>query len=105
MPASITLSICHRLFVISCAVSTSLFLFSGQVFASQKVTVIAVVNGEPITSLDLTSRVNFVGKVTGLKVNDSTIADIRRDALQNLINEKIKIQQGRRDFPLRFVCR
>ena len=99
MPASITLSICRRLFVISCAVLTSLFLFAGQVFASQKVTVIAVVNGEPITSLDLTSRVNFVGKVTGLKVNDSTIADIRRDALQNLINEKIKIQQGRRDFP------
>ncbi len=99
VPASIALFICHQLFLISLAVLTSLFLFTGQLFASQKVTVIAVVNGEPITSLDLTSRVDFIGKVTGLRVNDSTIADIRRDALQNLIDEKIKIQQGLKDFP------
>ena len=99
MPAYITLFICHRLFLISCALLTSLFLFAGPVLASQKVTVVAVVNGEPITSLDLTSRVDFIGKVTGLKVNDSTIADISRDALQNLIDEKIKVQQGRKDFP------
>ncbi len=99
MPAYITLFICHRLFLISFALLTSLFLFAGPVLASQKVTVVAVVNGEPITSLDLTSRVDFIGKVTGLKVNDSTIADISRDALQNLIDEKIKVQQGRKDFP------
>ncbi|MDC0563457.1 peptidylprolyl isomerase [Alphaproteobacteria bacterium] len=67
--------------------------------ASEKISVVALVNGEPITSIDVKNRINFIGSVTGLEVNDRTIDDVRRDALQNLVDEKIKIQQARRDIP------
>ena len=67
--------------------------------ASENISVVALVNGEPITSLDIKNRINFIGSITGLEVNNSTIDDIRRDALQNLIDEKIKIQQARQDVP------
>ena len=67
--------------------------------ASENISVVALVNGEPITSLDIKNRINFIGSITGLEVNNSTIDDIRRDALQNLIDEKIKVQQALQDVP------
>lgn len=67
--------------------------------ASENISIVALVNGEPITSLDIKNRIHFIGSIAGLEVNESTIDDVRRDALQNLIDEKIKIQQARQDIP------
>ena len=87
-----------------CLVALSLFVPAviaapQPIKASEKISVVALVNGEPITSLDVKNRINFIGSMTGLEVNDSTIDDVRRDALQNLVDEKIKIQQARQDIP------
>ena len=87
-----------------CLVALSLFVPAviaapQPIKASEKISVVALVNGEPITSLDVKNRINFIGSMTGLEVNDSTIDDVRRDALQTLVDEKIKIQQARQDIP------
>ena len=87
-----------------CLVALSLFVPAvitapQPIKASEKISVVALVNGEPITSLDVKNRINFIGSMTGLEVNDSTIDDVKRDALQNLVDEKIKIQQARQDIP------
>jgi peptidyl-prolyl cis-trans isomerase SurA len=94
----------HLLLFSRCLVALSLFApaviaVPQAIKASEKISVVALVNGEPITSLDVKNRINFIGSMTGLEVNDSTIDDVRRDALQSLIDEKIKIQQARQDIP------
>ncbi|MBT5256606.1 MAG: hypothetical protein HOL81_05315 [Alphaproteobacteria bacterium] len=99
MPCSSHLPLFSR-----CFVALSLFVLAviaapQPIKASEKISVVALVNGEPITSLDVKNRINFIGSMTGLEVNDSTIDDVKRDALQNLVDEKIKIQQARQDIP------
>ena len=53
--------------------------------------IVAEVNGQPITNYDLTQRVNFLASVTNIKLNDSNRQRIETDALQMLIDEKLKL--------------
>ena len=53
--------------------------------------IIAKVDGQPITSYDLGQRVNFLAAVTSIKLNDSNRQRIEADALQMLIDEKLKL--------------
>ena len=53
--------------------------------------IVAKVNGQPITNYDLTQRVNFLASVTNIKLNDSNRQRIEIDALQMLIDEKLKL--------------
>jgi peptidyl-prolyl cis-trans isomerase SurA len=53
--------------------------------------IVAKVNGQPITNYDLTQRVNFLVAVTEIKLNDSNRRRIETDALQMLIDEKLKL--------------
>ena len=53
--------------------------------------IVAKVNGQPITNYDLTQRVNFLAAVTEIKLNDSNRRRIETDALQMLIDEKLKL--------------
>ena len=53
--------------------------------------IVAEVNGQPITNYDLTQRVNFLASVTNSKLNDSNRQRIETDALQMLIDEKLKL--------------
>jgi len=53
--------------------------------------IVAKVNGQPITNYDLTQRVNFLASVTNIKLNDSSRQRIETDALQMLIDEKLKL--------------
>ena len=57
--------------------------------ATQRVSVVALVNGEPITSLDLENRMKFLRTLSKLEMDE---ADFRADTLQKLVSEKIKIQ-------------
>ncbi len=106
MPKDIIIVPCssHLPLFSRCLVALSLFVPAviaapQPIKASETISVVALVNGEPITSLDVKNRINFIGSMTGLEVNDSTIDDVKRDALQNLVDEKIKIQQARQDIP------
>jgi peptidyl-prolyl cis-trans isomerase SurA len=53
--------------------------------------IVAKVNGQPITNYDLDQRVNFLAAVTNIKLNDSNRQRIETDALQMLIDEKLKL--------------
>ena len=53
--------------------------------------IVAKVNGQPITNYDLTQRVNFLAAVTNIKLNESNRQRIETDALQMLIDEKLKL--------------
>ena len=53
--------------------------------------IVAKVNGQPITNYDLTQRVSFLAAVTNIKLNESNRQRIEKDALQMLIDEKLKL--------------
>ena len=53
--------------------------------------IVAKVNGQPITNYDLDQRVNFLAAVTNIKLTDSNRQRIETDALQMLIDEKLKL--------------
>jgi len=53
--------------------------------------IVAKVNGQPITNYDLAQRVNFLAAVTNIKLNESNQQRIKTDALQMLIDEKLKL--------------
>jgi len=55
------------------------------------VEIVAKVNGQPITNYDLAQRVNFLAAVTNIKLNESNRQRIETDALQMLIDEKLKL--------------
>src|SRR3954454_15372608 len=52
-------------------------------------TVVAVVNGEPITALDVESRIKFIHLSTQKQA-------ARPDVINELIDEKLKIKEGKR---------
>ena len=64
--------------------------------AKDEITVIALVNGEPITNLELQERMLFLRALSELKVDET---DLRRDALQGLIGDKLKFQFGKTVVP------
>ncbi len=71
----------------------SLIVVSGNtVEANQRVSVIALVNGEPITSLDLENRMKFLRLLSNLEMDET---DFRNDTLQKLVVEKIKLQAAK----------
>ena len=53
--------------------------------------IVAKVNGQPITNYDLSQRVNFLAAVTKIELNDNNRRRIETDALQMLIDEKLKL--------------
>ena len=63
------------------------------------VTVLAVVNGKPVTSLDLAMRRDFVIATTGLTYDESSRQQIDSDVMQMLIDDQLKIEEGLRLAP------
>ncbi|MCG8624411.1 MAG: peptidylprolyl isomerase [Proteobacteria bacterium] len=62
------------------------------------ISVLATVNGQPITSHDLAERRNMLIKTTGLRLTEDNRDQIDRDVLQMLIDDAIKIAEGERLF-------
>lgn len=74
----------------------SAFSMSPSLHAKNEIRVIAVVNSEPITNLELSDRVSYLRRVTQLKVSEEIL---RRDALQGLIADRLKQQFGASVMP------
>ena len=82
-----------------CIALTAVFsalLSSAPSQAKDELRVIALVNSEPITNLELTDRVSYLRRATQLKVSDKIL---RRDALQGLIADRLKQQFGESVVP------
>ena len=81
-------------FTALCIASTAIFLaflMGPPLKAKDELRVVALVNSEPITNLELTDRVSYLRRVTQLKVSEEIL---RRDALQGLIADRLKQQFG-----------
>lgn len=79
--------------VMACICMFAIFSISStSADASQRVSVVALVNGEPITSLDLENRMKFLRTLSKLEMDE---ADFRADTLQKLVSEKIKFQAAK----------
>ena len=74
----------------------STFMMSPPLQAKDELRVIALVNSEPITNLELTDRISYLRRVTQLKVSEKIL---RRDALQGLIADRLKQQFGKSIAP------
>lgn len=57
----------------------------------------ALVNGEPITSADMQSHINAFIMTTGIPYNQQTKQMISTKVLQNAIDEKLKIQEAKKN--------
>lgn len=57
----------------------------------------ALVNGDPITSADMQSRINAFIMMTGIPYNAQTKQMISTKVLQNAIDEKLKIQEAKKN--------
>src|SRR5689334_5675301 len=77
---------CRRL-VVATAMAT--FMVVATPLAAPAQTVIAVVNGEPITALDVESRMKFIQLSTQKP-------GVRPDVINELIDEKLKVKEGKR---------
>ena len=70
---------------------SSFLLISAMVQPSfAAIEIVAKVNGKPITNYDLDQRVKFLVAVTNIKINGNNKQRIAADALQMLIDEKLK---------------
>ena len=79
--------------IMSCVCMFTIFpISSTSADASQRVSVVELVDGEPITSLDLENRMNFLRTLSKLEMDE---ADFRADTLQKLVSEKIKFQAAK----------
>ncbi|WFU44734.1 SurA N-terminal domain-containing protein [Bradyrhizobium sp. CB82] len=76
----------HRLLLI--ALGTALLLTGGSV-PSQAQTVVVMVNGEPITDFDIEQR-------TKLDMLSGQKSQSRKDVINELIDEKVKIKEGKK---------
>ncbi len=81
---------------IASAAIFSTFLISPNLQAKDELRVIALVNSEPITNLELIDRVSYLRRATQLRISEEIL---RRDALQGLITDKLKQQFGKSIAP------
>lgn len=66
---------------------------------AQMVKVIAVVNGEAITSVDFQNRLDFLLVSTGISLTDDNKEQLETDVLQMLIDDKLKLMEARKIAP------
>ena len=66
---------------------------------AQTIKVIAVVDGEAITNYDLDNRLTYLLATTGIKITDENENQLRDDVLQMLIDDKVKLNEGKRLSP------
>ena len=63
-------------------------------FAGTKASIVAVVNGVAISSIDLQNKVKLLIFTTGKKDNPENFLQYRQEALEMLVDEALKIQAG-----------
>ena len=73
-------------------ISGLIFILALMQPAAAAIEIVAKVNGKPITNYDVEQRVNFLTAITNIQLNDSNRQRLETDALQMLIDEKLKLQ-------------
>ena len=66
---------------------------------SAKAVIEAIVNGDPITNFEVEDRMNFIRLVTNITITKDNLKSLRNDALQALIEDRIKIQEAENVVP------
>ena len=61
---------------------------------AKSISVVATVDGTPISNIDFEERRNFLIKTTGITYNDENREQIDSDVLQMLVDDIIKINEG-----------
>ncbi len=69
--------------------------FSKPLYAQTKVSIVAVVDGMAISSVDLENKIRLLLLTTGKSGNSENLEQHREEALEMLIDETLKIQAGR----------
>lgn len=71
-------------------------LFSGTALAQSPHGIAAVVNNDIVTTHDLRQRTLFMVATTGIKRDEESIARAQRQALRNLVDEHIQMQEAQK---------
>ena len=90
------------IFAIFSLVLHLLFLEIKPAYAMTKATVVAVVDGIAITSIDLQNKLKLLLLTIGKEENAENINQYRREALEMLVDETLKIQAGFKINPSAF---
>lgn len=78
-----------KLIVLTIAIVITLLLSKPNITLALDQEVIAIVNGEAITSLDITNRTNTILRLRDITATQETMADINQQILHILIDEKL----------------
>lgn len=76
--------------------TSATLLMGGMAYAQNSHGIAAVVNQDIVTSHDLTQRTLFMVATTGIERNEEGIARAQRQALRNLVDEHIQMQEAER---------
>ena len=71
----------------------------GQMTANAGVTIIATVNGKPITNYDVEQRSLFLGYATNIEITDQNRDRLYEDSLQLIIEDKLRLQAAQNLLP------
>ena len=85
--------------ILAISLSCLILAVSPLAVSAQSVTVVAVVNGQAITSLDLENRLAYLLEQTGIAITDENEAQLREDVLQMLVDDKLKLMEAKRLVP------
>ena len=85
--------------ILAISLSCLILAVSPLAVSAQSVTVVAVVNGQAITSLDLENRLAYLLEQTGIAMTDENEAQLREDVLQMLVDDKLKLMEAKRLVP------
>lgn len=67
--------------------------------AMAQINIIATVNGQPITNYDVEQRALFLGYATNMEITDQNRSRLYEDALQLIIDDKLRIDAARDLLP------
>jgi len=71
----------------------------GPITANAGVTIIATVNGKPITNYDVEQRSLFLGYATNIEITDQNRDRLYEDSLQLIIEDKLRLQAAQNLLP------
>ncbi len=71
----------------------AIFLWSG--LAAAQISIVATVNEHPITNYDVEQRAKFLEFATNIRINDENRDRVYEDALQLLIDDKLRLEEAK----------
>ena len=81
------------------AIALLLSVLFAQMTANAGVTIIATVNGKPITNYDVEQRSRFLGYATNIEITDQNRDRLYEDSLQLIIEDKLRLEAARDMLP------